>query len=102
LIQIHFLSSQATQDLRQNIYQKRLELNSELAKKNPDPKKAGVLQKELSGLQGQLDQKRIENRIKMNKINPGFGHMGPGSDRMGRGFHGKRKGRWQSSQGRCW
>jgi len=26
----------ATQDLRQNIYQKRLELNSELAKKNPD------------------------------------------------------------------
>lgn len=107
----------ATQDLRQNIYQKRLELNSELAKKNPDPKKAGVLQKELSGLQGQLDQKRTEQRIRMNKINPGYGHMmgpgyghmgsgyghmGPGSDRMGRGFYGKGMGRWQSSQGRCW
>jgi len=92
----------ATQDLRQNIYQKRLELNSELAKKNPDPKKAGVLQKELSGLQGQLDQKRIENRIRMNKINPGFGRMGPGSDQMGRGFYGKGMGRWKSSQGRCW
>jgi len=87
----------ATQDLRQNIYQKRLELNSELAKKNPD-----LLQKELSGLQGQLDQKRIENRIRMNKINPGFGRMGPGSDQMGRGFYGKGMGRWQSSQGRCW
>jgi len=100
----------ATQDLRQNIYQKRLELNSELAKKNPDPKKAGVLQKELSGLQGQLDQKRIEQRIRMNKINPGYGHMmgsgyghmGSGSDRMGRGFYGKGMGRWQGSQGRCW
>ncbi|OQY14181.1 MAG: hypothetical protein B6I30_01295 [Desulfobacteraceae bacterium 4572_187] len=97
--------SKATQDLRQNIYQKRLELNGELAKKNPDPKKAGVLQKELSGLQGQLDQKRIEQRIRMNKINPGFGHMmGPGfgSDHMGRGFHGRGMGRWQSNQGSCW
>ena len=95
----------ATQDLRQNIYQKRLELNSELAKKNPDSKKAKALQKELSGLQGKLDQKRIEQRIRMNKINPGFGHMmGPGfgSDHMGRGFHGRGMGRWQSSQGRCW
>ena len=85
----------ATQDLRQNIYQKRLELNSELAKKNPDPKKAGVLQKELSGLQGQLDQKRIEHRIRMNKINPGLGQMG-------RSFHGKRMGNRQYNQGRSW
>ena len=87
--------SKATQDLRQNIYQKRLELNSELAKKNPDPKKAGVLQKELSGLQGQLDQKRIEHRIRMNKINPGLGQMG-------RSFHGKRMGNRQYNQGRSW
>ena len=85
----------ATQDLRQNIYQKRLELNSELAKKNPDSKKAGALQKELSGLQGQLDQKRTEQRIRMNKINPGFGHMG-------QGFRGKRMGNRQYNQGRCW
>ncbi len=85
----------ATQDLRQSVYQKRLELNSELAKKNPDPKKAGALQKELSGLKGQLDQKRTEHRIRMNKINPGLGQMG-------RGFHGKRMGNRQYSQGRCW
>jgi len=85
----------ATQDLRQNIYQKRLELNSELAKKNPDSKKAGALQKELSGLKGQLDQKRTEHRINMGKINPEFGQMG-------RGFHGKRMGNRQYNQGRCW
>jgi len=85
----------ATQDLRQNVYQKRLELNSELAKKNPDSKKSGALQKELSGLKGQLDQKRTEHRIRMNKINPGFGQMG-------RGFYGRGMGRWQSNQGRCW
>ena len=85
----------ATQDLRQNIYQKRLELNSELAKKNPDPKKAGALQKELSGLKGQLDQKRTQHRIRMNKINPEFGQMG-------RSFHGKRMGSRQYNQGRCW
>ena len=87
--------SKATQDLRQNIYQKRLELNSELAKKNPDPKKAGALQKELSGLKGQLDQKRTQHRIRMNKINPEFGQMG-------RSFHGKRMGSRQYNQGRCW
>lgn len=85
----------ATQDLRQNIYQKRLELNSELAKKNPDSKKAGALQKELSGLKGQLDQKRTGHRIRMGKINPEFGQMG-------RGFHGRGMGRGKSNQGRCW
>ena len=85
----------ATQDLRRNIYQKRLELNSELAKKNPDPKKAGAIQKELSGLKGQLGQKRTEYRIRMNKINPDVGQMG-------RGFQGRGKGRGQSNQGRCW
>ncbi len=85
----------ATQDLRRNIYQKGLELNSELAKKNPDSKKAGALQKELSGLEGQLDQKRTENRIRMNKINPGYGQMG-------QGFRGKRMGSRQYNQGRSW
>jgi len=94
--------SKATQDLRQNIYQKRLELNSELAKKNPDPKKAGALQKELSGLKGQLEQKRIQHRIRMNKINPDLGQMGSGFGHKGRGFHGRGMGRWQSNQGRCW
>ncbi len=91
----------ATQDLRRNIYQKRLELKIELAKKNPDSKKAAALQKELSGLKGQLGQKRTEHRIKMSKINPNFGLMG-------QGFRGKGKGRGrgmdpgQNNQSRQW
>ncbi|MDY6789652.1 MAG: periplasmic heavy metal sensor [Thermodesulfobacteriota bacterium] len=93
---------QATEELRRNIYQKRLELNSELAKKNPDAKKAGALQKELSGLKGQLDQQRLQHRIRMNKISPDLGRMGPGFGHKGRGFHGGEMGRWQGSQGRCW
>ena len=35
---------EATKNLRANIYQKRLELRSELAKENPDAKKAAELQ----------------------------------------------------------
>ena len=66
-----------TSELRENLYQKELELRSELAKKDPDAKKAVSLQKEVSELQGQLDQKRIERRIKMQKENPDF-FCGPG------------------------
>ena len=91
--------SKATQDIRRNIYQKRLELNSELAKKNADPKKAGALQKELSGLKGQFDQKRTEHRIKMSKINPNFGVMGQGFRGKGMG-RGKAMGRGQYNQSR--
>ena len=91
--------SKATQDIRRNIYQKRLELNSELAKKNADPKKAGALQKELSGLKGQFDQKRTEHRIKMSKINPNFGLMGQGV--RGKGMdRGKAMGRGQYNKSR--
>jgi len=89
----------ANQDLRRNIYQKRLELNSELAKKNPDSKKAGALQKELSGLKGQFDQKRIEHRIKMSKINPNFGLMGQGFRGKGMGKEkGMRRGQYNQSR----
>jgi zinc resistance-associated protein len=82
----------STQDLRQNIYQKQLALESEFAKKNPDAKIAANLQKEISDLRAQLDQKRIENMIEMKKINPGLGtgFMGPGM--MGRGYGGGYRG----------
>jgi hypothetical protein len=71
---------EATQDLRQNLYQKNLELKSELAKKDPDAKKAAKLQKEISELEANFDQKRLDHRIKMQKVNP----------RAGRGFMGNR------------
>ena len=93
---------------RENLYQKELELRSEMAKQDPDVNKAVALQKEVSEIEGQLNQKRVEQRIKMQKENPdlfagrgygmggggmgrGYG-MGPGG--MGRGFQGRGGGCW--------
>jgi zinc resistance-associated protein len=84
-----------TRELREKVYQKELELRSEMAKQDPDVNKAVALQKEVSELEGQLDQKRVEQRIKMQKENPdfyagrgygrGFGY-GPRGMGMGRGY----------------
>lgn len=60
----------STEKLRQDIYVKELELNSELAKNESDVKKALKLQKEISDLESIFDQKRIEYMINMKKINP--------------------------------
>jgi zinc resistance-associated protein len=75
----------ATEDLRQDIYARDLELRSELAKQNPDTRKAAKLQKDISELVTQLDRKRVEHVIKMKKINPnaGRGFMGRGNKRYG-------------------
>jgi len=79
-----------TEDLRQDIYTKELELKSELSKKSPDAEKAVKLQKDLSDLEAKIDQKRIGHMIKMKKINPNAGR-GPGPG-WGRG----------SGKGSCW
>ena len=83
---------EATSDLRENLYQKELELRSELAKPEPDAKKAAGIQKEISNLESELDQKRLDHRIKMRKDFPrsgarGYGY-GPRGRGMGRGMHG--------------
>jgi zinc resistance-associated protein len=89
----------STEDMRQQIYQKRLALESEFAKKNPDAKNAINLQKEISGLKAQIDQKRVEYLLEMKKINPAFGtgwmrpgRMGYGPGRMGYGYGGRFRG----------
>ena len=76
---------EATKVLRRKIYQKRLELASELAKENPDAAAAAALQTELSDFKAQMAQKRLEHILRVQKINPdlgrgfwGGGHMGPG------------------------
>ena len=90
-----------TRDLREKIYQNKLSLRSEMAKQDPDVEKAVALQKEISELEGQLGQKRVEQRIKMRKENPdffagrGYGRGGRGMDR---GFYGQGMGRG----GGCW
>jgi hypothetical protein len=97
-----------TRDLRENIYQKQLELRAELAKKNPDAKKAAELQKEVSGLRAEMAQKRLDQQLKMKKENPklfgrGFGMgMGPGHGR-GSGYGmGQGRGGACPGGGPCW
>ena len=46
---------EVTSDLRENLYQKELELRSELAKPEPDAKMAAGIQKEISNLESQLE-----------------------------------------------
>ncbi len=65
-----------TQDLQQDMYQKRLELQSELAKKNPDAEKAAALQKDIAKFTEEFDQKRLDFILKMKKINPNIGRIG--------------------------
>lgn len=69
-----------TESIRQKIYEKELALRSELAKENPDAKKATDLQKELSGLESEFNQKRIDHMLALRKDNPNFnrGFMGRG------------------------
>jgi zinc resistance-associated protein len=77
----------ATDSVRQNLYSKELELRSELYKENPDVAKAEALQKEISKIESELDQKRIGHMIQIRKLNPNAGrgfmmgdhHMGYGN-----------------------
>jgi hypothetical protein len=77
---------EATKDLRSKLYQKGLELRSELAKEDPDVNRAAALQKEISELKAELGQKRLTHFFNLRKIIPdigrsprgGYGMMGPG------------------------
>jgi Spy/CpxP family protein refolding chaperone len=94
---------EATSDLREQLYQKELELRSELAKPEPDAKKAAGIQKEISQLESEFDQKRLDHRIKMRKefkqFGSGGGGYGPRGRGMGRGMYGGGGG---YGPGSCW
>jgi Spy/CpxP family protein refolding chaperone len=80
----------ATRKERQNLNAKQLELRAEMAKSEPDIKRASALQKEVSILQANLDQERLEHIMAMRKINPDAGR---GFFMQGRGMgHGKSHG----------
>ena len=83
-----------TEALRANLYEKERELQSELAKAEPDTAKASGLQKEISELQAQFDQKRIDHMVEMRKLNPN----------VGRGFMrgGSMMGYGPGGGTRCW
>ncbi|MDP2645269.1 MAG: hypothetical protein Q8P24_10040 [Desulfobacterales bacterium] len=77
----------ATEGLRNDVYQKGLELESELAKQAPDVDKARKIQEEILSLRGQVAQKRLDHVINLRKINPnvGRGFMGRGAMAFGSG-----------------
>lgn len=77
-----------TAGLRADMKAKELELRAELAKQTPDKDKAMQLQKALSDLEAQFDQKRLAHRLKMKEINPDAGVM-CGRGGYGRKGHGK-------------
>ena len=92
-----------TDDLRQNLYAKELELRSELAKDDADAQKAAAIQKDISNLEAELDQKRLDHVVKMKKVNPdaGRGYMMGGRGRGGRMGYGPGAGGGPGG-GYCW
>lgn len=70
----------ATDSTRQKLYEKELALQSELAKENPDTGKASKLQGEISRLQSDFDQKRLDYEIQARKSVPNYSQ---GSGRRG-------------------
>jgi zinc resistance-associated protein len=92
----------ATGDIRREKHQKRLSLRSELAKKDPDPAAAKALQQEISSLQAQLDEKRLDHLLEMKKINPDAGNRWMmGRDPGGRWMNGGANG-YGPGQGKGW
>ena len=75
-----------TRDLKDRMYQKRLELQSELAKQEPDKARAIKLQKEVSELRSEMSQKRLEQRLELKNEFPELADSG-----FGRGY-GKGRG----------
>jgi Spy/CpxP family protein refolding chaperone len=64
---------QETEALRNGMYQKQLALEAELARDKVDTNKASQLQKDLSKIRADMDQKRIAYMAEMKKINPDAG-----------------------------
>ena len=85
----------ATENIRQQLYEKELALRSELAKENPDTSKASKLQSEISTLQSELDQKRLDYDIQTRTSAPNYngGYRGSGP-MMGYGPRGGGYCRW--------
>ncbi len=96
---------ESTRELRERHYQKELELRAELAKQNPDAKKAAELQKEVSAFGNEIDQKRLEHRMKMKQDHPqiyGKGFGGRPGRGMGSGYGMGTGGGHGPGRGPCW
>jgi hypothetical protein len=78
-----------TRDLRSQIQEKQIALNNELAGATPDQGKVAQLQKELSGLQAEFDQKAVAHQLEVRKLAP-------------QGFNSGAYGRGYGYGGYCW
>jgi Spy/CpxP family protein refolding chaperone len=76
-----------TRTLRRELDEKGFELRQELNRENPDAKKAAELQKQLSKLQADFDQKAVQHRLEMRKLLP--------EAFQGRGYYGRGGYCWQ-------
>ena len=83
-----------TEKLRADLSKKERELQNELAKIEPDASRASGPQKDISDLQAQLDQKRIDRMVDNRELNP---NSGPGF--MG---GGPMRGYGPNGGGYCW
>lgn len=91
---------ESTRELRRTIHQKKLALEAEMAKSEPDAALASGLLKEIATLKTDAAQKWLDHRIEMKKIHPdldqGFhrggidGKRGDGKGDCPKGFGGKR------------
>jgi hypothetical protein len=62
----------ATETIRQKLYEKELDLRKELAKEDPDTSQASKMQSDISKLQSELDQKRLDYEIQSKKTAPNY------------------------------
>jgi len=79
-----------TRELREQIEEHEIALQNEMDKENPDTAAVSELQKQVSELRAEFDQKAITHRLEMRKLMP--------EDYQGRGY-GQRGDR---GPGYCW
>jgi len=87
-----------TGSLRGEIWSKKAEMNSLLNLQNPDGEKMKALQKEVSTLQAQMSEKRLNYRLEARKVAP-EGYNGGNAGRYSERSWGSRGGR---GGGGCW
>lgn len=92
---------QQTEGIRNQIMNKSEELDALMDAQNPDPERVKALQREISDLRAELDQKELNYELETRKIDPDQ-RFGSG---FGRGYH---RGYWDRDTGMgygpgyCW
>ncbi len=76
-----------TEDIRDQIQEKRFALGTEMRKETPDSGKAADLQKEISKLESEFDQKAIQHQLEVRKMLPENTRRGYGRG-YGQGYGG--------------